>query len=289
VTERRIAARDQPTQADLIEQVLTAGDLSRLGPEQRASYYAKVCESLGLNPYTRPFEYLSIQGKLTLYARKDATDQLRRIHRISTEIVSREPHEDLFVVTARATTPDGRSDEAVGAVPIAGLRGEALAAAIMKAETKAKRRVTLSIVGLGWTDESELDGVPRARVVASPPEPPPAAPADPPARLPPVAEVAAPVAEVAPPPSDAAAPPTDVAPPAAQVAAPATIRDARAAAEAVQIATARRDPIWRCQVALADACRRVGVATAPLDAHASRADVQAWIDRHRAALRDRAA
>src|SRR5919202_773590 len=166
MSERRIAAREQPSQADLIEQVLTAGDLSRLGPEQRASYYVKVCESLGLNPLTRPFEYLNIQGKLTLYARKDATDQLRRLHRISTEIVAREPRDDLFIVTARATTPDGRRDEAVGAVPIAGLKGEALAAAMMRAETKAKRRVTLSIVGLGWTDESELSSLPRARVVA---------------------------------------------------------------------------------------------------------------------------
>ena len=86
MTERRIAASEQPSQADLIEQVLTAGDLSRLGSEQRASYYVKVCQSLGLNPLTRPFEYLSIQGKLTLYARKDATDQLRRLHRISTEM-----------------------------------------------------------------------------------------------------------------------------------------------------------------------------------------------------------
>src|SRR5438105_8555432 len=127
MNERRIAAREPPTQADLIEQVLTAGDLSRLGPEQRASYYVKVCESLSLNPLTRPFEYLSIQGKLTLYARKDATDQLRRLHRISTEIVAREPHDDLFVVTPRATAPHGRRDEAGGAVPIAGRTGEGLA------------------------------------------------------------------------------------------------------------------------------------------------------------------
>ena len=35
MNERRIAASGEPTQADLIEQVLTAGDLSRLGPEQR--------------------------------------------------------------------------------------------------------------------------------------------------------------------------------------------------------------------------------------------------------------
>ena len=49
---------------------------------------------------------------------------------------------------------------------IAGLKGEAKANAIMKAETKAKRRVTLSIVGLGWTDESEVDSIPGAQRVA---------------------------------------------------------------------------------------------------------------------------
>jgi hypothetical protein len=35
----------------------------------------------------------------------------------------------------------------------------------MKAETKAKRRVTLSLVGLGLLDESELATIPNARIV----------------------------------------------------------------------------------------------------------------------------
>jgi hypothetical protein len=152
---------------ELAERALVVGDLAELSPNQRAHYYVRVCESLGLNPLTRPFEYLTINGKLTLYARKDATDQLRRRHGISVEIVDRAEQGDLYVVRARATTPDGRVDEATGAVPIAGLKGESLANACMKAETKSKRRVTLSIVGLGWVDESELDGVPRARVIPS--------------------------------------------------------------------------------------------------------------------------
>jgi hypothetical protein len=46
------------------------------------------------------------------------------------------------------------------AVPIAGLRGEARANAMMKAETKAKRRATLAICGLGMLDESEMSGLP---------------------------------------------------------------------------------------------------------------------------------
>jgi len=153
--------------ASILERVVMAGDLSRLSPEERLLYYRQVCESLGLNPLTRPFDYIVLNGRLTLYARRDATDQLRRIHGISVRIVSREFVDSLglYVVTARATTPDGREDEAVGAVYVKSVSGEALANAIMKAETKAKRRVTLSIVGLGWTDESEVESVPGATPV----------------------------------------------------------------------------------------------------------------------------
>jgi hypothetical protein len=150
---------------DVIEQVVAAGDLARLSPEARTAYYLRVCESLGLNPLTKPFEYLSLNGKLVLYARRDATDQMRALHGVSIAITGRETTAGVYVVTARATTPDGRSDESIGAVPVDGLRGEALANALMKAETKAKRRVTLAVVGLGWLDETEADAVPGARRV----------------------------------------------------------------------------------------------------------------------------
>jgi hypothetical protein len=145
---------------EVLDAVISRGDLSKLTPAERVLYYRRVCESLGLNPLTRPFEYIVLNGRLTLYARKDATDQLRRLHGVSIQIVARERLDDVYIVTARATTPDGRTDESTGAVSIAGLKGEALATALMKAETKAKRRVTLSIVGLGWLDESEVDSIP---------------------------------------------------------------------------------------------------------------------------------
>lgn len=151
--------------ADIIERVVVEGDLGALSAQERVSYYRKVCESLGLNPFTKPFDYIKLNGKLTLYAKRDATDQLRKRDGVSVTIVSREKIDDLYAVTARATTSDGRSDESIGAVSVAGLRGENLANALMKAETKAKRRVTLSIVGLGWLDETEVATVPGAQVV----------------------------------------------------------------------------------------------------------------------------
>lgn len=150
--------------AKSIEQVLLGGDLSKLSAEQRVSYYGRVCESLGLNPLTKPFDYLTLNGKTVLYARKDATEQLRTLRGISVTIVGREVVEDCYVVTARAKNTHGREDESIGAVNIGGLKGEARANAMMKSETKAKRRVTLSICGLGMLDELEVDSIPSAQV-----------------------------------------------------------------------------------------------------------------------------
>lgn len=144
----------------VLESVVIGGDLSALSSPDRVMYYQKVCESLGLNPLTKPFEYMKLQGKLTLYARKDCTEQLRKLHAISISISARELVEDCYLVTAKATNAQGRSDEAIGAVSIQGLKGEARANAMMKAETKAKRRVTLSIAGLGMLDEHEVETIP---------------------------------------------------------------------------------------------------------------------------------
>ncbi len=149
----------------VIEQVVMQGDLSKLNAVQRVTYYHTVCNSIGLNPYTRPFDYISLNGKLTLYARKDATEQLRGVKKISITELDGRLIDDLYIVKATAKTPDGRTDQSTGAVLIGNLKGEAKANAIMKAETKAKRRVTLSISGLGWTDESEIESIPNAQKV----------------------------------------------------------------------------------------------------------------------------
>lgn len=148
--------------ATSLEKVLVHGDLASLTAQERMSYYNTLCQSVGLNPLSRPFEYLKLSGRLTLYARKDATDQLRSVHGISVQLVERSRVDDCYVVLARATNAYGRHDESTGVVAIKGLSGEALANALMKAETKAKRRVTLSICGLGMLDETETETIPGA-------------------------------------------------------------------------------------------------------------------------------
>ena len=56
--------------AQTVEQVLLSGDINRLNPKQKIDYYNKVCDTLGLNPYTVPFEFITLNGKMRFYATK---------------------------------------------------------------------------------------------------------------------------------------------------------------------------------------------------------------------------
>jgi len=148
------------------EQLLINNDLAKLSVEQRVQYYNDVCKSLGLNPLTRPFDFITLNGKLQLYAKKDATDQLRRIYQVSVNELTHDHKESLglYIVTASGANGQGRGDSSTGAVSIKGLAGDNLANAIMKAETKAKRRLTLSLCGLGILDETEIESAQPERI-----------------------------------------------------------------------------------------------------------------------------
>lgn len=151
-----------PEMAEAIESAIAENDLSKLNSEQRVSLYRHVCENLGLNYLTQPFGYIKFRdGRIGLYAKRECTDQLRVIHKISIKITGRQMGEGkIYCVYAFASTPDNRTDESMGAVACQGLTGSALANEYMKGETKAKRRVTLSICGLGgFVDESEIETI----------------------------------------------------------------------------------------------------------------------------------
>jgi hypothetical protein len=162
-------AAPAPPSAQTIEDVLIKGDLGKLNEQQRTEYYMRLCNSIGLNPMTQPFQYLTLQGKLILYARRDCADQLRKINGISIEIVSQDKSDGLLSIHVRAKDRDGRTDEDLGVVSFPDtLRGEAAANTILKAVTKAKRRVTLSLSGLGFLDETEVEDIPASDKRPSP-------------------------------------------------------------------------------------------------------------------------
>lgn len=153
------------TNEDKFEKALMEGDLSKLSINERANLYAQTCQSLGLNHLTKPFQYINLKGKLTLYATKACTDQLRKIHKVSITIKDQKAENGLYLVTVEAKDKDGRVDSDVGAVPLVNANGEFLSNIIMKTVTKAKRRVTLSICGLGILDESEIDTINKKDII----------------------------------------------------------------------------------------------------------------------------
>ena len=108
------------------------GDLAQLTPQQRMAYYSRVCESLGINPFTQPFQYIRLNNKLVLYATRTAADQLRRRNGVSLDAPHIEFTDGLVIVTVTGRDDQGRTDTEIGAVPLGNLQGEARANAIMK-------------------------------------------------------------------------------------------------------------------------------------------------------------
>ena len=153
-------------QGNTLSKLVLRGDLSGLSEQETMEYYLRFCEHLGLDPVTRPFDILVLKGKKVLYAHKGCTDQLRMKYGVSVTDLRGEVLADCYRVTAIGRDHKGRTDAATGVVKVQGLKGDEYANAVMKAETKAKRRLTLSLCGLGMLDESEIETIPGAIAVS---------------------------------------------------------------------------------------------------------------------------
>lgn len=141
------------TNLDAIEKLLADGDLAPMTKEQRLTYMKSMCKWLGISIFGQPFDFLHFNGKTKMYANANCASQLRAVYKISIKIVSKERVDGLYVVGVEAMSgKNSREDADVGAVNIKGLAGQDLANAMMKASTKAKRRATLSLCGLGSLD-----------------------------------------------------------------------------------------------------------------------------------------
>lgn len=146
---------------EIIENLIINGDLSKLQPKQKVEYYTNYCTALGLSPLTQPFALLKLNGKEKLYCGREGVAQLSKVHSVSHEILSCETINGVYIVKAKALT-GARFTTSTGAVSIDGLKGDALCNALMKAETKAKRRATLDLLGLGVLDDVEIETIPGA-------------------------------------------------------------------------------------------------------------------------------
>jgi hypothetical protein len=155
---------------DAVRQAIAAGDFKHCTDAEREQYIEALCATIGISPMSRPFGWLKQPTRggnhnLVCYALKDCTEQLRSLRQVSLSILRCEPVADVMMVHVRATLPavhgqPVRSDEDVGAVWLGDTSGENRANAVMRAITKAKRRATLSVCGLGVMDESEVGSTP---------------------------------------------------------------------------------------------------------------------------------
>jgi len=138
-------------------------DVGKLTAEQANQYLWHFAKRQGLDPTTKPFDIIKTKdGRKVLYANKGAAEQIRRIDGLKLEILYSGPlplgdkvDENIFCVKVRCTDREGRSDEDLGTVFLPP-GGTDRADAIMKCTTKAKRRVTYSMRGLGMPDETEV-------------------------------------------------------------------------------------------------------------------------------------
>jgi len=132
------------------------GDLSILNENERMIYYNYMCDKIGLDPATRPFDFINLDGKIILYATKSCSDQLRLKHEISTESIEVYFHNNIVYCKATIVDKNGRKECAIGSEFLEPDKKLNAADKIMKAETKAKRRATLSMFAISVLDETEI-------------------------------------------------------------------------------------------------------------------------------------
>lgn len=149
--------------SDAILSYVSKGDISALSSEQRAWLYTELCRRYGFDPLIRPFDVLELNGKVVLYANRGATDSIALRYGI-TRTVTVKPCVrtigGLDIVYCEASAEyQGRIETATATVPL-----KDPATVFMKAETKAKRRATLAVIGLGLLDESEVADIPRVQL-----------------------------------------------------------------------------------------------------------------------------
>jgi len=149
---------EAPLDAAVVRAVILEKNLAKLDDGQRVAYVKKICELVGISWISKPFDIIKMPGVgEILYANKSCGSQLRKVYGIALAIVETWEAAGNIFVKIHARDKFGREDEDIGFAPIAGLKGEKHGNAFLKAVTKGKRRVTLSICGLGFLDETEVE------------------------------------------------------------------------------------------------------------------------------------
>lgn len=138
-------------------------DLESLNEQQRQDYVRAVCNHMGVPPELNlvMLTYLDEGGdgprRLVAYAKRGATEIVRNNRGINITDLRQDKIGGSIVWTATGKDSTGRQEMSSGAKYIEALTGKELDDAIMTAQTRACRRMTLQFVGAGVLDESEVN------------------------------------------------------------------------------------------------------------------------------------
>ena len=136
-----------------IQDVLTkdAGRCDRLNEEQRADYINYLCGKIGIDPTFRPVDLIKTKNGIKPYLNKGASELIRDIRKISIDDMQIKDVNGMWVATCRVRNAEGRCDTDIGVCLKDGTSASPMNQndSLMKAVTKAKRRATLSMCGLG--------------------------------------------------------------------------------------------------------------------------------------------
>lgn len=139
------------------------GDFSVLTKEEINTYTSFLCDKYGLDKSTQPIRFIKDKNSENIipYLTRNATDQLRKNLGISVieENIQFSPNGLACIVTVKVQDKEGRTDMDTGSVFIGGLVGNEYSDKIMTCVTKAKKRATISLSGIGILDETEVQGI----------------------------------------------------------------------------------------------------------------------------------
>ena len=162
---------ETPTLEEVQSALLLHGDYGKLSPAQRNVLLLKLCETHGLDPLTKPFMYIAVDGRKILYASRSAADGIAKnkgLSEVGHEFIETVNGTILIVKVAdpawlESEGKRGRMKEGFSAIP-ANLTGTMWVNAVKKAHTQANRRAILALEAPGFMDESEISDIPGAKV-----------------------------------------------------------------------------------------------------------------------------
>lgn len=147
---------------EVIAMVADGGDVTHLSNSDRRALLAKLTNYLHLNPHTQNFIFFkTLDGRYRIYATKECCSQLRHNLGInmwlSDPIYSPDANNPFTVsVKANGTNKYNRSSEEIGSVSLVDVPKQEYSNYTMFAVTKAKRRLTLDLSGLGVLADVEV-------------------------------------------------------------------------------------------------------------------------------------